>query len=54
MYQFLVLHSLSIDQILGQPLSGVTEPLGTMMCCATIKIYLWDKSIFCRCSLWYL
>jgi len=37
-YQFLVLHSLSIDQTLGQRLPGVTEPLGKMMCCE-LKIY---------------
>jgi len=38
MYQFLVLHSLSIDQTLGQRLPGVTEPPGEMMCCG-IKMY---------------
>jgi len=32
MYQFLVLHSLSIDQTLGQQFPGVTEPPGKMMC----------------------
>jgi len=45
MYQFLVLHSLSIDQTLGQQFPGVTEPPGKMMC--------WGiKYIFCQCSLW--
>jgi len=38
MYQFLALHSLSIDQTLGQRLPGVAEPPGKMMCCG-IKIY---------------
>jgi len=38
MYQFLVLHSLSTDQTLGQRLPGVTEPLAKMMCCG-IKLY---------------
>jgi len=38
MYQFLVLHSLSVDQTLGQRLPGVTEPLGKVMCCG-IKTY---------------
>jgi len=38
MYQFLVSHSLSIDQALGQRLPGVTEPSKKMMCCG-IKIY---------------
>jgi len=37
MYQFLVLHSLSVDQTLGQRLPGVTEPPGKMLCCG-IKI----------------
>jgi len=43
MYQFLVLHSLSIDQALGQRLPGVTEPPKNDV--------LWDKNIFCQCSL---
>jgi len=38
MYQFLVLHSLSMDQTLGLPLPGVTEPHGKIMC-RGIKIY---------------
>jgi len=38
MYQFLVLHSPSIDQTLSQRLPGVTEPPGKMMCC-WMKIY---------------
>jgi len=38
MHQFLVLHSLSIDQTLGKRLLDVIEPLGKMMCCG-IKIY---------------
>jgi len=46
MYQFLVLHSLSIDQTLvGQRLLGVTEPLGKMMCCG-IKIYSTNVVVF--------
>jgi len=32
MYQFLVLHSLSMDQTLGLRLPGVTEPPGKIIC----------------------
>jgi len=38
MYQFLVLHSLSMDQTLGIRLPGVTEPPGKIMC-RGLKIY---------------
>jgi len=45
MYQFLVLHSLSMDKTLGLRLPDVTEPPG--------KSYgSWVKNIFCQCSLW--
>jgi len=32
MYQFVVLHSLSMDQTLALRLPGVTEPYGKIMC----------------------
>jgi len=38
MYQFLVLHSQSMDQTLGLRLPGVTKPPGKIMC-RGIKIY---------------
>jgi len=32
MYQFLILHSLSMDQTLGLWLPGTTEPPGKIIC----------------------
>jgi len=49
MYQFLVLHSLSIDQTLGQRRPGVTEPLGKMMFCG-IKIYFANAVFGTQCA----
>jgi len=45
MFRFLVLHSLSIDQTLGQRLPGISEP-------SWKNDLLWDKNTFCQCSLW--
>jgi len=49
MYQFLVLHSLSMDQTLDLWLTGITELLGKIMCHG-IKIgsdcgYTWPDAI---------
>jgi len=44
MYQFLVLHSLSMNQTLGLRLHDVTEPPGKIKCVMV-------KNMFCQCSL---